>query len=227
MLGLRRYPVKSVGGESLPQAEVTPRGLVGDRVWAVYTEDGYIGSGKSSHRFRHVEGLLSVRARLTGDRPEIELPDGTASPAGDPDTDRRLSALLGRPLSVRAETTVPHHDASPLHLVTTASLRRLEERLGEPVDVRRLRPNLVLDIPGEGFVEDAWQGRELRVGDEVVLAVGDGMQRCAMVNAAQTGLDHDARMLKLIAKEHDLDLGVQVSVVRTGAIAVGDPVHLL
>ena len=106
-------------------------------------------------------------------------------------------------------------------------LRQVQQWLGEPVDVRRLRPNLVLDVPGEGFVEDAWAGRELRVGDEVVLAVGDGMQRCAMVNAAQIDLDHDARLLKLISKEHDLDLGLQVSVVRTGTIAVGDPVHLV
>lgn len=226
MLGLRRYPVKSVGGESLRHAGATPRGLVGDRIWAVYTDDGFIGSGKSSYRFRHVEGLLGVRARLAGERPVLELPDGTTATAGDPDTDRRLSELLGRPLSLRPETTASHHDASPLHLVTTASLRLLEQRLGEPVDVRRLRPNLVLDVPGDGFVEDAWQGRELRVGADVVLAVGAGMQRCAMVNAAQIGLAHDARLLKLIAKEHDLDLGLQVTVVRPGPIAVGDPVHL-
>src|SRR3712207_6426401 len=35
---LTRYPVKSMTGESLPEASVEPRGLVGDRGWAVYTE---------------------------------------------------------------------------------------------------------------------------------------------------------------------------------------------
>ncbi len=226
VLGLTRYPVKSVGGESLQQVEVTPRGLVGDRVWAVYTDDGFIGSGKSSYRFRHVEGLLTVRARLSGERPVVELPDGTTGLAGDPDTDRRLSGLLGRPLTVRPETTVSHHDASPLHLVTTASLRRLEQRLGEPVDVRRLRPNLVLDVPGADFVEDGWRGRELAVGEHVVLALGPAMERCAMVNAAQRGLAHESRLLKLISREHDLELGLQVSVVRPGPLALGDPAHL-
>ena len=226
VLSLTRYPVKSLGGESLPRVEVTPRGLVGDRVCAVHTADGFIGSGKSSYRFRHVDGLLTLRARLSGDRPLVEFPDGTVAPAGDPDTDRRLSDLLGRPLSLRVETTVRHHDASPLHLVTTASLRRLEQRLGEPVDVRRLRPNLVLDVPGADFVEDEWQGRELRIGEHVVLALGEGMERCAMVNAAQLGLAHDGRLLKLIGQENDLDLGLQATVVRTGPIAVGDPVRL-
>ena len=226
VLSLTRYPVKSLGGESLPRVEVTPRGLVGDRVCAVHTADGFIGSGKSSYRFRHVDGLLTLRARLSGDRPLVEFPDGTVAPAGDPDTDRRLSDLLGRPLSLRVETTVRHHDASPLHLVTTASLRRLEQVLGEPVDPRRLRANLVLDVDGTGFVEQAWPGRELHLGDRVVLALGEGMARCAMVNAAQPGLAHDPRVLKLIARENDLDLGLQATVRRPGPLAVGDPVHL-
>lgn len=226
VLSLTRYPVKSMGGESLGHAAVTPRGLEADRVWAVYTGDGGIGSGKTTRRFRRVDGLLALRARMDDDRPLIEFTDGTTAPAGAPDTDRRLSELLGQPLSVRAETTVVHHDDSPVHLVTTASLRRVEHLLGEPVDPRRLRPNLVLDVEGTGFAEDDWKGRELRIGAGVVLAVGEGMPRCAMVTAAQPGLPHDPRLLKLLAQEHDLDLGVQASVLRTGPIAVGDPVRL-
>lgn len=226
VLSLTRYPVKSTGGESLQQVAVTPRGLEADRQWAVYTEDGALGSGKTSRRFRRIDGLLDLRARMDGDRPRIEFADGTAAPVGGGDTDRRLSELFGRPLSVRAETTAPHHDDCPVHLVTTASLRRLAELLGEPVDVRRLRPNLVLDTEGTGFVEDAWRGRSLQVGDGVVLAVGDGMPRCAMVNAAQPGIPADARVLRTLAREHDLEIGVQATVLRPGRVAVGDQVRL-
>jgi len=42
---LARYPVKSMRGETLEHVEVEPRGLSGDRGWAVYTDDGGIGSG--------------------------------------------------------------------------------------------------------------------------------------------------------------------------------------
>lgn len=223
---LFRYPVKSLGGESLQRAAVTPRGLAADRVLAVYTDDGGIGSGKTTQRFRRVDGLLRLAARLDGGRPVIDFADGTTAPAQDPDTDQRLSELLGRPLSVRAEAAVSHHDDCPVHVVTTASLRRLEELLGEPVDVRRLRPNIVVDLPGAGFAEDDWKGRRLAVGGGLVLEVTAGMPRCVMVNADQIGLSHDSRLLKLIAREHDLEVGVQATVVRPGPVAVGDEVRL-
>jgi uncharacterized protein len=225
VLAITRYPVKSTGGEPLRRAEVTPRGLAGDRVWAVYTPDGGIGSGKTSQRFRRVDGLLDLRSRLGPGGPVVELPDGGEVAVGDPDIDRRLSEVLGRPVAVRAEGAVPHHDDCPVHLVTTASLRRLGRLLGEPVDPRRLRANLLVEVDGEGFAEDGWTGR-LAVGAEVVLTLGPGMPRCVMVNAAQPGLPHDSRLLKLIAREHGLDLGLQAGVARTGTIAVGDPVVL-
>src|SRR5829696_2512561 len=181
-----------MGGESLQRVAVTPRGLYGDRVWAVYTTDGGIGSGKTSRRFRRIDGLLELRSRLRGDVPVIVFPDGSTEAVGHPETDRRLSALFGQPLAVRTETTVPHHDEAPVHVLTTASLRHLGMLLGEPVDPRRLRANLLVDVDRAGFAEDAWTGRRLRIGDTVVLALGDGMPRCAMVNAAQPALPHES-----------------------------------
>jgi uncharacterized protein YcbX len=50
VLEVTRYPVKSMGGESLRRARVGDRGVEGDRVWAVYTADGGIGSGKRTRR---------------------------------------------------------------------------------------------------------------------------------------------------------------------------------
>ena len=43
---LWRYPVESLGGERLACATVQPRGMAGDRIWAVRGKDGRIGSGK-------------------------------------------------------------------------------------------------------------------------------------------------------------------------------------
>ena len=63
---LARYPVKSTAGEEIDEVRVMPRGLEGDRGWAVCTEDGGIGSGKTIRRFRRVDGLLGLTAR-TGD----------------------------------------------------------------------------------------------------------------------------------------------------------------
>ena len=60
---------------------------------------------------------------------------------------------------------MPHHDEAPVHVVTTAGLRRVQELLGTPVDVARFLANVVLDVPGDGFPEDDRDGL-LALGDE-------------------------------------------------------------
>jgi len=226
---LARYPVKSMRGERLARAEVEPRGFAGDRQWAVYTADGGIGSGKSSRRFRRVDGLLGFRATLAGSAglaPLIEPPGGQRFRADDPAADDLLSAMLDQPLRLGREGGIRHHDDSGLHLVTTAGARALAELLGDAVDVARFRANLVLDVPGTGFVEDGWTGRELRLGDDVVIRLGAGMKRCVMVDMAQGPLGRDGRLLKVLAQERELLLGLKAEVVRGGTVRLGDPAVL-
>ncbi len=225
---LARYPVKSMRGEELATAEIDEQGIVGDRQWAVFTPDGGVGSGKSSRRFRRVEGLLDYRATLNdaaglaGAAPLIESPTGQRFSADEPGASELLSAALRRPLRLGQEAGVRQHDESGLHLVTTAALRKVSELLGEPVQVARFRPNLVLESPGDGFVEDDWAGRELRLGADVVVRLGPGMPRCVMVDMPQGELDADGRILKLLAREHQLMLGIKVEVVKGGIVRRGD-----
>ncbi len=232
---LYRYPVKSMLGEHIAQARVEPRGVQGDRVWAVYTDDGAIGSGKTSRRFRRVDGLLHLRASLDAGVTRVHLGDGRVLPVEDPATADALTGLLGRALELRPEGDVPHHDDSPLHLVTTTSLRTLAGEVGHDVDVARFRPNLVvdtLDTPDSGggtggYPDDDWLGRDLAVGDEVVVRVDAGMPRCVMVTAAQGGLPRDPAVLTTLGRVRDVEFGVQASVVRGGVVRPGDPVRLL
>jgi uncharacterized protein len=222
---LARHPVKSVAGEVLDAVEVDERGVVGDRVWAVRTPDGKLGSGKTTRRFERVEGLLSCRASGWPD-PVLELPDGTAVPVADPGAAAALGAALGRPLVLQREAEVSHFDDAPVHLLSTASLRALAAEVGEEVDPRRFRGNVVVDVPGEGWAEDGWVGARLRLGEEVVLEVVDRMPRCAMVSMAQRDLGADPRVLASLARGHDADLGVQARVVAGGRLRVGDAVRL-
>lgn len=224
---LTRYPVKSMGPERLTEAVVDARGLVGDRLWAAYTEDGGIGSGKTTRRFRKVPGLLGVPVRSSDHgAPELDL-DGWCR-VDDPRTATRLSARFGRALALRREEDVPHHDDCPVHVVTTASLRQVQDLYGDHVDAGRFRANIVVAADGTGFLEDDWAGRDLHVG-EVVLRVGPGMPRCVMVD-----LDHDAAglpaasgLLRVLGRVHDTDLGAQTTVLRPGVLRVGDEVRLV
>lgn len=229
---LCRYPVKSLGGERVGQVAVDRRGLGGDRLWAVKDPDGKLGSGKSTRRFRRMPGLLALTAAYDGQVPVLTLPDGSTVRGEGPAADRALSEVVGRPVTLGHEDAVSHFDDSPVHLVTTAALRAAGDLHGSTVDLRRFRPNLVVDTgrgEGErtGFVEDGWTGRRLSVGDQVVLEVVATTPRCVMVDLEQAGLRAGDGLLRDLTREHDADLGVYAVVATPGTVRVGAPVHLL
>lgn len=221
---LHRYPVKSLGGEQPPRLAVDGRGVVGDRLWAVYDPDGRFGSGKTTTRFRRMPGLLELRATYDGDVPVVGFPDGRSLRADDPEVDVALSAHVGRPVTLGREGDVPHADEGPLHLVTTASLAAAN---GRPVDARRTRANLVLDTgSAHGFLEDDWVGRRVRIGT-VELMVRGPMPRCVMVGMAQDGLPDDRAVLRELLRRHDGHLGLVADVLVPGTVRLGDPATLL
>jgi hypothetical protein len=75
---LRRLPVKSILGESLPSVTLDDRGLAGDRRWAIRNAAGKFGSGKTTRRFQYMRGLFALRARYEGSVPVITMPNGMA-----------------------------------------------------------------------------------------------------------------------------------------------------
>ena len=222
VIEVRRFAVKSLRGERPSTVEVEPRGLVGDRLWAVRDADGKLGSGKNTRRFRRMPGLLDLEAAHGDPVPTVVLPDGRRFAADDPAGHAALSALLGRPVTIAREDAVRHHDEGPVSVITTAALRAL------PVDAEaeRFRANLLVDVPGVGFPEDDWLGRELHVGDGVILRPERPLTRCVMVDMAQGPLRERGDVLKAVAAHHDLTFGVWASVVHSGRIAVGDAVRL-
>lgn len=225
---LYRYPVKSTAGQALTAVGVTERGLQHDRRWAVYTNDGGIGSGKRTRRFRPVPGLMHWSSS-TGDDgvPLLTGPDGRSYRADDPTAATALSSALGQTLSVQPETTLRHHDETPLHLITTSSLAALDHLTGATVDECRFRANIVIDTgPDRDFAEDAWVGAELALGPDVLLRLGPGMPRCVMIDQPQAGVDAASKALKVLGAHHRAELGLQAHVLRTGMLRVGDTVTL-
>lgn len=226
---LYRYPVKSTAGQALDTADVTPDGLRHDRRWAAYTDDGGISSGKRTRRFRPVIGLMQWHSRVEDgdDVPSLVSPEGLRYRVDDPAASEALSTAFGQRLRLRPETTVQHHDESPLHLLTTSSLAALEGAVAAAVDERRFRANIVIDTGAEPlFLEDGWTGADLVVGAEVILHLGPGMSRCVMVDQAQAGIAAHPHVLRTLGACHDVQLGLQASARRTGTVRVGDVVSL-
>ncbi len=225
---LWRYPVKSMLGEQCEHLDVGIRGVEGDRLFALRDASGKFGSGKSTRRFRQIDGLFEFHATYDGEWPTIRFPDGRTMRGDDPDIHAVLSNVLGQPLSLAREASVSHLDAGPVHLLTTAALAWLRKALPDAyVDSRRFRPNVVIDVPGATQVEHGWLGKVLSVDDSVRLRVSVTTERCGMVALAQDELPYDARVLRCITQDAALQFGVYAEVEVPGRIRCGDRVTVV
>jgi uncharacterized protein YcbX len=102
VVGLWRYPVKSMMGEELNTCEVTERGLLGDRRFAVV--DALTGKVAGAKHPRKWGNFFDYRAVYVeppthgSELPEVRmtLPDGTVVTSEQPDLAQVLSRALGR-----------------------------------------------------------------------------------------------------------------------------------
>jgi uncharacterized protein YcbX len=247
VVGIWRYPVKSLQGEVLDRAVVEHDGLEGDRRWGI--RDGRTGRILTARRRPE---LLHAAASYRERQPVITLPDGRVAHGPGPGTDVLLSQWLGSPVSLvtsvegapgRAEYfedatddtsraiewTMPESryvDAAPLLVLTTASLRTAGAlHPAGSWNPRRFRPNLLIDSPGEGWLEDGWIGRRLQVGT-AALAPAEGCIRCTMVTREQPGIEADRDVFRVLARHHGARFGVWCDVTVPGAVALRDTVSV-
>ena len=245
---LWRFPVKSMQGSPVEQLEVGPTGVAGDRGWAVVDPAaGKVLSAKSWPAL-----LLASAATAPDGTVTITLPDGPTLAAGDPATDEALSAYLDHPVEVIRPPSGdglpydlpteawddtsptwefpgppggPFVDLAAAHLLTTASLRAAAKLHPDGAwDVRRFRPTALVEADGDEFVEDAWVGTPVSLGDEVVLNPFMPTVRCALPTRGQPGLPKDPDIARTLRDHHGLNLGVYCAVDRPGTVRVGDGV---
>lgn len=219
---IRRYPVKSMGGESLDAAEVDARGLVGDRWYAVVDGDGRLASGKSSRRFRRRDEVFEHTARTLPDG-RVEVTDGGSTwVVGSRDLDAVLSGSMGAAVRVLPEAATPHQDGGQVSLIGSATLDWFAREWAVDADPRRLRVNLVVETD-EPFVEDRWVAHRLTIGT-AVLTVDARVPRCRMIDLAQDGAAARERWLPRLTQERDMCAAVYLDVARPGRIMAGDEV---
>lgn len=246
---INRYPVKSLQGESLDEAELEIGRLVGDRSWGIVDlATGHVLTAK------RVDELLGASAVLTENVPTITLPDGTSLSGPGQEADRSLSEWLGREVALRPAgeastsfrmsfnvdepdvdefewSTPPGSfvDVAPVHLITSASLAAAAANApGSNLSVHRFRPTLVVDTgDAAGFVEDDWVGATLSIGDAVI-EVTMPTVRCSMPTKEQPGhgLARDLEVFKSIASQHKQNLGLYANVTNPGTVRIGDVVAL-
>jgi len=120
-------------------------------------------------------------------------------------------------------------DCAFVHLLTTAPLDRLRALYPEGrFEVRRFRPNIVVETESSAkdFMENAWVGQVLALGDTVRLSITGPCPRCVMTTLPQSDLPWDPGILRTAAQHNRAHVGVYASVLQGGTVRRRDSVKL-
>ncbi len=263
VVAIWRYPVKSMMGEEMNACDVTLKGLLGDRAYAVVdTSTGILANAKNPKKWPNMFDYRASFVEPPIDSEEmsdirITFPDGSMTVSTEEDLNERLSASFNRsvrliePSSDDAQfeeyildieemnnrdsvVTCPSpqgtfFDAAMVHLMTTSTINQLRALSPESrIEVRRFRPNIVIDVPdAQGFVENEWIGKQIRIGAEVILEVEQPTVRCVMTTLPQGDLPQDTNVLRTAVKQNNGAIGVYAKVIQSGRIRRGDTIEIL
>ncbi len=228
-----RYPVKSMAGESLDGARLSWHGIKGDRRFAfrrLTDKSGFPWLSASK-----LPELLLYRPFGLDSNSAEPLPTHVCTPDGK--EYRLRSDELREDVSRRYGSDVElmnlKHgifDEACLSVISLGTVNSIERESGREVDLRRFRPNVVIETSGaEPFEEDRWVGRTLMFGEETseaALRVTLRDERCVMVNFDPDTAERDSEVMKTVVRLNENCAGVYGTVVRTGELRVGQVVTL-
>jgi len=251
---LWRYPVKSMRGEELDQAFAGYSGIYGDRLFAFRSSASPKGfpylTAREQRRllqyrphFRYPDKAARpvnlTEAESMGANPvsadpseltlDVETPAGKTLGIDDPalmdmlraDIDQKHQLTLMR--SERALT-----DCRPVSIFSLQSAAQLAQEADTPIDKRRFRANVYVDLTSaQGFAENEFVGRSLRIGPKVIIRILERDARCVMITLDPDSGEKTPAILKKVAQAHEGMAGVYGAVLVEGMLHKGDPVELL
>ena len=229
---LWRYPVKSMRGEELDEIFIDAAGVRGDRMFAFRSA----AAPESFPYFtaREQRQMLRYRPRVphgptAASAIEVKTPTGETLAIDDPVLVEQLrSGIDERHQVTLMRSDRPLTDAQPVSLISLQTVRKLSEEISASTDKRQFRANIYLDLPAsDGFAENAFVGRSLGIGRDVVLSIAERDTRCMMITIHPDTAEKTPALLKQVVRHHDGTAGVYASVARGGAVRRGDAIELL
>ncbi len=222
---LWRYPVKSMRGERVEALELLRDGVAHDRRYAI--ESSGAPRGKPLLTGAERAAMLLYAASVCGGGVRVRMPGGEEFGIGDPALLRSMEASLPQGNGLRVvHSERPLTDVRPVAVLSRETVGQLGRELGQAVDGRRFRANVVLSFEREdaGFAEDALVGRTLRLGAAAMLRVTERDPRCRVVILDPETAVPDAGLMKHLDRRHEGRLGVYAVVAVPGPLRVGDAV---
>jgi uncharacterized protein YcbX len=239
-----RYPVKSMAGELLDVAMLSWYGIEGDRRLAfrrLTDTSGFPWLTAS----KLPELLLYKPIGLDSNSAEplpthVRTPDGKEYELRSNELREEISSRYGGDVELM---NLKHgiFDESPISVISLGTVHAVARESGRGVDLcdlRRFRPNIVIETPlaaigAEPFAENRWVGRTLIFGEAgsgavPIASIGITMkdERCVMVNFDPDTGERDSEVMKTVVRLNQNYAGVYGTVVRTGELRVGQVVTL-
>ncbi len=253
---LWRYPVKSMSGEEMTEAFMGFSGIYGDRCYAFKNSAArkgfpYLNANVQEQmlryrpQFRYPERAItppnlieamSIAPGVTpanGDAEDLILDVITPSGAIVAVDDPKLTKMLGEGLRGENHLRLVHSDRAltdcrPVSLISVQTVQQVEEELDIPIDKRRFRANIYLNLASNGgFAEDELVGRMVRIGEKAKMAILERDPRCKMISLDPDTGEHKPEILRKVAQGHDALAGVYCAVLVEGVLRKGDSIHLL
>ena len=253
------YPFKSCKGVSVNQTGFDTEGMLNDRRLMAVDEDGTFVTGRRNPELLQLECNLTadgwklshpeqatnciIKNSDTSITGQIWRDTFDALDGGDEAADWMSSALgktcrvaLWKPKarhSAKYSLDTSFADAAPILIASEASMKQGCDWAGIPYDIRRFRPNIVIDGV-EAFEEEKWQN--LRIGNTEFKML-DACSRCILTTRdPDTGEPHpDKQPMKVLMQKHTDEsgqptMGMNTTVasdIGTASISVGDTIELL
>ncbi|RXH55786.1 MOSC domain-containing protein [Granulicella sibirica] len=225
-----RYPVKSMAGEVVGRGYLNEHGLEHDRLYAFESSGAPAGMLRLTGKERRE--MLRYRPRVLTDSAVAVL-----TPSGDSyrvDSAEMLAYLrdniAGANRILLTLEATPQTDVRPLSLLSIETVEALSSELGEAVDARRFRANLMVSMEGGAYAEDGLVERVIQIGSEARVMVRERTPRCRFVtydpDAPEVG-EPMFSMMKMLERQHQGRVGVYASVVRVGWVESGDEISVV
>lgn len=205
---LWRYPIKSLKGEEIEEAEITLNGIPGDREIVVLNSAGRIITSRSRPK------LLGLNGNLGADG----IPTINGFKWDSPEAAELVNQAVGEDVRLVRVPQPEAFDVLPLLIATDGATQFLN------IDHRRLRPNILL-AKVDGLTERDWPGRIIKIGDVRIQAV-KLRARCVMTTFDPDTQQQDKSVLIKIIRNLDGTAALDCSVIQRGVIRVGDAVEI-
>jgi uncharacterized protein len=205
-----RYPVKSLKGEQLKEADITTLGIPGDRqIVVVRSINGRFLTSRTRPKLLGLQGGMTASGAPTINGHRWDSAEAL----------ELVHEAAGEPVTLEPVPAPEAFDILPLLVATDGAARYLN------IDHRRLRPNiLIADVPD--LEERRWPGRVIAIGDVRIYAE-KLRDRCVMTTFHPDTQEQDPSVLHRILRELDGSTALDSSVITPGKIHVGDLVEIV